>query len=196
MKTHQRPAQQSLFSVAAEAALGKKSDSGAVFSACRHYRYLLWRRWSPAPQMVICGVNPANASEDDNDHTVTRGMFYARRERCGAVYFVNPFAIVTEDPLVMKAHSHPIEPRDDVGRCNRAILEALDGAAVFVAAWGTNGTHRGRDVEVLTLVRDAVSGKVPVKCFGTTKDGSPRHPARLGNNVPLIDYLGRFDGHV
>jgi len=196
MKPNQPPVQQSLFSVAAEPALARKSNSGAVFSPCRRYRYLLWRRWSPAPQMVICGVNPSDASEEDNDHTVTRGMFYARREGCGAVYFVNPFALVTPEPDVMKRHSHPIEPPDDAGRCNRAIVEALDGAALFVAAWGTHGAHRGRDVDVLALVREAVRGRVPIKCFGMTKDGSPKHPARLGNAVPLIDYIGRFDAHV
>lgn len=195
MTRRKQDAQQSLFAVAGDRALdSSQPGSGAVFSACRRYRFLLWRRWSSAPQMVISGVNPSNADEETPDHTVTRGMYYARREGCGAVYFVNPFALVTSDPKVMRSTSHPIEPLTERGRCDRAILEACLGARFFVAAWGVHGAHRDRDREVMRLVRD-LDPKVPIVCFGITKDGYPRHPSRLANDVPLVEYLGR-DEHV
>jgi hypothetical protein len=186
-------AQQSLFAVTGEKGFDMNQiGSGAVFSACRRYRYLLYRRWSRAPQMVICGINPANADEQENDHTVTRGMFYARREGCGAVYFVNPAALVTPDIRVMRSHPHPIELPTEPGRCDRAILEACERAQFFVAAWGDHGSFRNRDREVLQIVR----GKCRVVCFGTTKKGFPLHPSRLANDVPLVEYTGRSDEHA
>ena len=35
-----------------------RNDSGAVFSACRRWRYLLWRRWDAAERFCTDKIIP------------------------------------------------------------------------------------------------------------------------------------------
>ena len=45
----------------------------AKFSACRKYRYALWRNWDESkPSAMIIGLNPSTADENENDPTITR----------------------------------------------------------------------------------------------------------------------------
>ena len=40
----------------------------AKFSACRKYRYALWRNWDESkPYAMIIGLNPSTADENEND---------------------------------------------------------------------------------------------------------------------------------
>ena len=58
----------------------------------------------------------------------------------------NLFAYRATLPEVMKATSDPVGPDND------EYLRALAAdAGVVVAAWGANGTHKGRDAEVREL---------------------------------------------
>lgn len=50
-----------------------------------------------------------------------------------------------------------------------------------VAAWGCHGGHRGRGAEV--------AARIPgLLCFGTTKDGHPKHPLYLRADTPLVPF--------
>src|SRR3546814_13880135 len=44
-------------------------QSGATFSACRRYRYRLWRRWADGPTAALIAMNPSTADEVRNDPT-------------------------------------------------------------------------------------------------------------------------------
>ncbi|MDH4189091.1 MAG: DUF1643 domain-containing protein, partial [Betaproteobacteria bacterium] len=61
------------------------SPSGASFSACRRWRYLLWRRWDAAgPTANFLMLNPSTADEAVLDPTCTRARVYAERWGYGA----------------------------------------------------------------------------------------------------------------
>src|SRR2546427_5690759 len=46
------------------------SASGAVFSKCRRWRYLLWRRWDEKrPSANFLMLNPSTADERSEEHT-------------------------------------------------------------------------------------------------------------------------------
>src|SRR3546814_20552269 len=70
---------------------------GATFSACRRYRYRLWRRWADGPTAALIAMNPSTADEMRNDPTserfVSRIMKWnAAGARYGAAENGNGFA--------------------------------------------------------------------------------------------------------
>src|SRR5919197_3106539 len=127
-----------------------ESASGAHFSRCRRWRYLLWRRWDPArPVANFLMLNPSTADEFKLDPSCTRARLYAERWGYGALIVTNLFAWRATDPREMRAAPEP------VGRANdAAILRAAREAALVVCAWGNHGAHRGRSSEVLARLRD------------------------------------------
>jgi hypothetical protein len=151
------------------------------------YRFSLSRIWDrSAPPMILFGLNPSTADEEKDDQTIRRGRTLAKREGKGSLVMLNLFAFRSTDPKGLETVQDPVgEPIND-----ETILEYLGpGPKLVVCAWGAlaNEKHRARAVEVVELIRD--SGIEPM-CFGRTKDGAPRHPSRLPNDVALEEYRG------
>ena len=153
------------------------SDSGAQFSACRRWRYLLWRRWDPAkPVANFLMLNPSTADEWKLDQSCTRARVYAERWGYGALIVTNLFGWRATDPDEMKA------AKDPVGRGNdRAILAAAREAALVVCAWGNHGAHLGRSTRVRELL-----GGTKLHLLRLNGNGEPAHPLYLpGSLEPL-----------
>ena len=148
------------------------SDSGALFSPCRRWRYLLWRRWDAArPVANFLMLNPSTADEWKLDPSCTRARVYAERWGYGALIVTNIFGWRATDPQEMKA------VRDPVGRGNdRAILRAAREAEIVVCAWGNHGAHMGRSAEVRELLRRA---KAQPRALRMNSNGEPAHPLYL-----------------
>jgi len=80
-------------------AIEKDKASGANFSKCRKYRYLLWRIWDDSkPLVAFVGLNPSTADENAPDPTITRVINFAKSWGFGGVYMMNLFPYVTADP--------------------------------------------------------------------------------------------------
>lgn len=141
-----------------------------VLSPRRRYRYCLWREWDRTnPRYaVFVGLNPSTADEVDDDPTIRRCIDYAKRWGYGALCMVNLFAYRATQPKLMKEHVAPVGDDNDFW-----LLEVVKDAEVVVAAWGTNGTHRGRDKAVMRLLAGRLS------CLDKTKEGQPKHPLYL-----------------
>ena len=148
-----------------------ESGHGAVFSRCGRYRYLLWRDADAASRfLAIAMLNPSRADHLHNDATIGRCHGRAR-DMGGALLVWNLFALREKSPAILKRRRGP------VGRHNPdAIRLALKLAPRTIAAWGVHGAHRGQGAAVLRTCRDA---GVTLECYGTTKDGHPRHPLYL-----------------
>ena len=153
-----------------------RNDSGAVFSACRRWRYLLWRRWDPArPAANFLMLNPSTADEVKLDPSCTRARVYAGRWGYGALIVTNLFGWRATDPEEMKA------VRDPVGRGNdRAILRAARESALVVCAWGNHGTHMGRSHAVRRLLDKA---RIEHRVLRMNGSGEPAHPLYLPGNL-------------
>lgn len=150
--------------------------SGAEFSECGLYRYLLYRRWADGPRCVFVMLNPSTADETSDDPTIRRCIGFAKREGCGALKVVNLFAYRATSPKAMKAAADPVGPDNDVH-----IMDAFDTAdGPIICAWGAHGSYLGRDRAVVGLI-DA-----PLFCFGLTKGGSPKHPLYLPGDAKLV----------
>jgi hypothetical protein len=154
-----------------------KNSSGAAFSACRRWRYLLWRRWDETrPVANFLMLNPSTADEVKLDPSCTRARRYAERWGYGALIVTNLFGWRATDPDEMKA------AKDPVGRGNdRAILAAAREAALVVCAWGNHGAHLGRSTRVRELL-----GGTKLHLLRLNGNGEPAHPLYLpGSLEPL-----------
>ena len=152
------------------------ADAGAKFSACRRWRYLLWRRWDAArPAANFLMLNPSTADELRLDPSCTRARDYAERWGFGALIVTNIFAWRSTDPEAMK------RARDPVGRGNdAAILRAAREAKLVVCAWGNHGAYLGRAAQVLERLRSAKVGLAYLRLNGA---GQPAHPLYLPGSL-------------
>lgn len=155
---------------------GLAEFGGAVYSPCERYRYLLWRRWSDKPPLVMCLCNPSTATERETDPTFTRGIGFAQRLSAGGIVFVNVAAFRATDPKELR-HVEPI------GAENLAALRlAARVGSQVIAGWGSIGAG---------LVTDATNEALmyhggPIYCLGTTKEGHPKHPLYIPADAPLL----------
>lgn len=147
-----------------------RTPSGAVFSRCRRWRYLLWRRWDEAkPVANFLMLNPSTADEVKLDPSCTRARRYAERWGYGGLIVTNLFGWRATDPDDMKA------ARDPVGRGNdHAIVAAAREAAIVVCAWGNHGAHLERSSEVKALLRET-----RLHMLRLNASGEPAHPLYL-----------------
>lgn len=144
--------------------------SGAEFSECRTWRYVLWRRWDwkgYANQVMFIGLNPSTADEREDDPTIRRCIRFAKDWGYGGLLMMNAFAFRATDPKDMKAAIDPIGPGN-----NEALAYRRTQVGLIVAAWGSHCTPE-REKEVCEVI-----GR-PIHCLGRTKDGRPKHPLYL-----------------
>lgn len=157
----------------------------ADFSDCRTWRYTLKRVWDTQKvNLVFVLLNPSTADEHQDDPTNRRGIGYAIRWRFGGVTFVNLFAVRTPHPNVMKQAFDPVGPDNDSW-----ILKTAQHGGKVILAWGTHGVHRGRDKQVVGLLRAA---GIPMWCMGLTKAGHPKHILYLKADLEPVRFQANF----
>lgn len=158
------------------------TETSAVMSLDGLHRELLFRRWTVGRTMGIIALNPSTADHREDDPTIHREVSLAMREGYGALLKANLFTFRATDRAAMKRCPAPVSSQAD--EALRALCRRADGP--IVVAWGADGGHRGRDREVLRLLRAEGAELV---CLGLTKDGHPKHPLYLKGDTPLEPYL-------
>ena len=141
-----------------------------ILSACRTYRYVLWRELDRTNRTycLFIGLNPSTADEVEDDPTIRRCLAFARRWGYGSLCMANLFAYRATRPAELKAATAPVGPRND-----HWLVRSASEAAIVIAAWGVHGSLADRDQSVVSLLGDRFS------CLGLTKHGQPRHPLYL-----------------
>lgn len=156
----------------------------AVFNDDRTRRFDVVWRWRHGPLFTACLLNPAMLTAATNDHTGLGIVERAKRRGFAGARIVNLFTLRTADPAIMRAHPDPVG-----AEANEYIIRAMKAAgqdgSPFVAGWGADGGHLGRNGEVCDLAR--MIG-IPLHAFKVNKGGSPAHPARLGYELPLVKW--------
>ena len=157
----------------------------ANFSDDRRHRYSLRRiiggelNFFNSYVVLLCGYNPSTANERDNDPTIRKECKFAEYLAATNMIKVNLFAGVATDPNDLSAFDDPIGSEND-----SVLRAAIAEADLCVAAWGA---PKGcKETKVQFLEREAyVHGLASWMCYGTTKDGHPRHPLYLPYRTPL-----------
>lgn len=144
-------------------------DADARFSHCRRYRYALWRRWAPGPQVLFIMLNPAAADEVRDDPTVRRCLGFARAWGYGGLAVANLFARRCASGAELARLAAAL-PEGLIGAGNdRWVLRLYAESQLAVAAWGNRGRLLGRSRAVRALAPE-------LQCLGVTRLGEPRHP--------------------
>ncbi len=152
------------------------TESGATFSPCRRWRYLLWRRWDAAkPAANFLMLNPSTADEVRLDPTCSRARDYAERWGYGALIVTNIFSFRNTNPSQMKAAKDPVGPGNDA-----AIVKAARESALVVCAWGNHGAFLGRSSEVLKIMQ---SKGIALHALRLNANGEPAHPLYLPSRL-------------
>ena len=146
-------------------------DGGAYISACKRYRYSLWRQWAEGSSVMFVGLNPSTADATIDDPTIRRCIGFARAWGYGGLIMTNLFAWRDTSPRNMMAAYDPIGLDND-----RVLQESQCKAALTVAAWGAHGAYLGRGSFVRQLLPR-------MHYLRLTKNGHPGHPLYLPGNL-------------
>lgn len=159
----------------------------AIISPCGQYRYRLDREvmFLGGPTYAFFGVNPSTADASLDDATVRKWIGFVKRWGGRRFIVGNVFAYRSTDVNGLKLADDPI------GSENRAyLMQIVAEADVLVPCWGDTKKVTGplRHSFGHTLVELLYTGK-PVKHFGLTAGGDPKHPLFLGYDTPLVDWI-------
>ena len=158
------------------------------FSDDRRHRYSLCRVLSPwligvrttnESTVLFCGYNPSTADERYNDQTIRKECILAATMNVTHLVKVNLFAGVSTDPNGLVGFDDPIGPENDA-----VLRAAIAKADLCVAVWGAPKGRQATKTQFLEREAD-IQGLASWQCYGTTKDGHPRHPLYLPYRTPL-----------
>lgn len=157
----------------------------AIFSDCGLFRYRLDRDvQSSGLVLAFFGVNGATAGAHQEDQT-TRKWFGFTLQNNGRKYIAgNPYAYCATDVRKLAKVDDPIGPLNDY-----YLGQIVAEADILVPCWGSRQKVPERLRDRFDWLRDRIfsSGK-PVRVFGFTASGDPKHPLMLGYDTPLIDW--------
>lgn len=156
----------------------------AHISDCGVYRYWLMREWNAElPKLYVNMLNPSTADGLVDDNTIRKLIGFAKAYGYGGLVVVNLFALRSTDPDALLAHPAPAGPDND------AILHRVANTQkLIVLAWGAHPAAAVRAKYVIDTYYKP-SG-IAMQCFGTNKDGSPKHPLYLPSETRLTTYPG------
>ncbi len=159
----------------------------AYFSDCGQYRYMLTRDWAHEKgTAVFIMLNPSTADEKEDDPTIRRCIGFAKRWGYGRIEVVNLFAWRATNPADLKKALDPIGVKNDAHIFDACDFTGPVIGGIVIAAWGAHGGWNNRDNQVLGML---AQHDFPVHYLTLTKDGKPRHPLYLKNDLTPIPWI-------
>lgn len=157
----------------------------AEISECGRFRYRLDRDVAEAGIIVaFFGVNPSRADAEMDDPTSRKWKHFARQLGARKYIAGNPFALRSHDVKELAVAADPVGPLN-----NWYLQQIADEADLLVPCWGSRmkllPALRPRLDKLMAMLQS--SGK-PIKTFGLTASGDPKHPLMLGYKTPIVDW--------
>lgn len=165
--------------------LGPGVNGDALFSADGRHRPRM-RRWIgthfPDRYMMFIGMNPSTADAEVDDPTCAREWQFARREGFAAIVKTNVGDFRATNPKDLLAPGLVVSSPQNLP----TIRAAAAGAEKVVVCHGKlNKPLALAAAEIMAALRQ---DGVPLWCFGTNADGSPKHPLYLRADTPIVPY--------
>ena len=157
----------------------------AVFSEDGRYRPLM-RRWLgdafPDRYLLFIGMNPSTADAAVNDPTCAREWTFTQREGFDAMVKANVGDYRATDPKML------LQPGVEASSPANlpAIRQAAAGAARVILCHGK--LNKALAPAGRALVEALTQDGVPLWCFGTNGDGSPKHPLYLRGDTAIVPW--------
>ena len=164
--------------------LFQTTESGAHISTCGLYRWKLWRGWRRNwrdSAVVWVLLNPSTADAYEDDHTIRRCISFSKAWGAGGMIVVNLFAFRATDPKDLIRAADPVGSRNDEYLFD-AAGDGWNRQPLVVAAWGAHDFAQSRAATVYRRLT------TDWWCLGTTKNGHPRHPSRVGNAQTFVPF--------
>lgn len=162
----------------------------ATLSACGNYRYRIEcdvRVLPPGgrlPVVAFFGINPSLAETGLHDQTTRKWSGFALM--AGAYRWIagNPFAWRSPDVRELARVADPVGPDN-----HQHLEQIIRDADVLVPCWGAiKKVPLPMRLAIDSLGARLLAAGKPVRVFGFTKCGQPKHPLMLGYATPLRDW--------
>lgn len=159
----------------------------AIISPCGKYRYRLERDVGMDGKVfAYFGINPSTADATVDDATVRKWIGFTKVNGGRRFIVGNVSAYRATDVRdFSKVLILPAQWRENFNN----LLHIMDDADILVPCWGNLSKaprHMRNDFDT-ALAMILTCGK-PVKHFGLTNSGSPKHPLMLAYSTPLVDW--------
>lgn len=155
-------------------------DTGATFSSCKKYRYLLYRLWDNFENgfCIFIGLNPSTADENNDDPTIRRCVDFAKRFKYSGLYMLNLFGYCSTDPKEL------LKINDPVGKWNNKVIKEIceNNNGYKICCWGNYGSFKNRGVQLINFLDHF---DINLHCFGFTEKNEPKHPLYLSKESKL-----------
>lgn len=142
----------------------------AGISSDHRYRWWLTRRWGDhgGAWCHFLMLNPSTADGVTDDPTIRRVTRFARDWGFVGVVVTNLFAYRATRPAELRLVADPVGDQ-----CGQAIEHAARLSAYTVCAWGSSAYARGRDRDVLAMLR---TQGTDLRALRVARSGAPWHP--------------------
>ena len=160
-------------------------NRSAWLSKCEKHRFTLKREWRNEGLLYgYFGINPSTADANLDDATVRKWIGFTERNGGRGFIVGNVFSLRSPNVKDLALSADPTTPEND--HHLEQIIRKVD---VLVPCWGNLSKVPKRLHEHFgnLMFKLLESGK-PVKCFGLTKSGDPKHPLMLGYSTELVEY--------
>lgn len=161
------------------------TGSSAIISPCELFRYRLDRLVQELGLVAaFFGVNGSTAGPIEEDQTTKKWRGFSLRNGFRRYIAANPFAFRARDVRRLATVPDPVGPENA-----RYLAEIIAEADVLVPCWG----NRNKVPRPLRHHFDALKAQIfaagkPVRIFGLTAGGDPKHPLMLGYETPLVEW--------
>jgi hypothetical protein len=164
------------------------TETSALFSTSRCYRYELKRVWDRAgTRALFIMLNPSTADAHLDDRTVAKCGRFARKWGFGSLLVMNVFAWRATDPKELKRCLDPVGYPINSNLLRHRLTDGK--IELVICAWGRHAQLHGRHGQMLNLLRDCgMDGAA--KCLKKSRDGVPWHPLYLPEDLTPISLMG------
>lgn len=168
-------------------------EQDALFSACRRFRYRLWRRWAPGGKSCcFIMLNPSTADEAVLDPTVRRCVGYAMSWGYSALWVGNLFALRSTNPRALYDVNERIG--DDWNNDGHLVQMAHE-SDLTVCGWGNHGGYLDRGRKVLGILQRELPIVRQPHYLKLTGAGEPGHPLYLPKSLKPIPFIKARQHH-
>ena len=152
-------------------------------------RIELRRSWGPGPVACMIGHNPSDAGIDRDDPTSKWWIDWCRLFGFGGYVAVNLYPFVTSDPAECRTIVEEIDAgsnwsaRDTLHYVNLpAVVQAAKAADQVFVCWGAIAHDHAWISHVVEEIQFGEAPYPDLWCWGTTRDGAPKHPMARGKH--------------
>lgn len=158
----------------------------AVISPCGLYRYRLDRAVAmEGPVFAFFGINPSTADATENDQTVRKWIGFTKTWGGSRFVVGNVWPLRSKDVKALATATR----WKHIDRENwHHLFQMVNEADVLVPCWGDRGkVPRSMHGDLDRLLAWLQTSGKPVRAFGVTASGDPKHPQMLAYSTPLVE---------